>query len=295
MLVFRTPSDGQNQTMKSKINNFKNITKLLKPHCATLIGGSFDPFNSYYFRLLQWASKQSRPLIVIVQPDEVVSLRRGFISPSENHYKRANYIGELNFVDYVIISRRLAHDPWCLKLLKPKFVIFQRDNPIYYKKLFYILSQDFPQVCFKLVPFKRRVNSQSPSTSSFWQRNISKNNRDKIRRRLILLAQKSRAQTGKISAILTLGNKIVAKAYNSDKGEHAEILLLNQGWLKKNLDKYSLYVLIPPCIMCAEAIFRAGIKKVYYLYNYGDKLGINYLKTKGVVIKRYRKKHELHT
>jgi len=38
--------------------------------------------------------------------------------------------------------------------------------------------------------------------------------------------------------------------------------------------------------MCAEVIYRSKIKKIYYLYNYGDRLGIDYLKYKKVLIKK---------
>lgn len=263
---------------------------MLEPYSATLIGGSFNPFNSYYSQLLKWASEQSRLLIVIVHPDEVVSLRRGFIPPNENHYKRARNIAKLDFVDYVVISKKLAHDSWCLKLLRPKVVIFQRDNPVYLQKLFNILSLNFPKIHFQVAPFKRNFNLQSVNPfSNFWKNEPHKQNLDKIEQKLIPLAQKSQSAIGKISAFLTYKNKIIAEACNSPKGEHAEILLLKKIQLKKHFDDYTLYVLIPPCIMCAEAIFRSKIQNVYYLYHYGDKLGIEYLQKKGVVIKRYKK------
>lgn len=279
-----------NNNMKDKINTFKNIAKSLKSHCATLIGGSFDPLNPYYFHLLKWASEQSHPLIVIVHPDEVVSLRRGFISPNENHYERAQNIAGLDFVDYVVISKKLAHDPWCLKLLRPKAVIFQRDNPVYLRRLFNILSSNFPKIHFKIVPFKRNFKLESVKPFLNFRKNeFDKQNLDKIKKKLISVAQKSKSPIGKISALLTHKNKIIADAFNSPKGEHAEILLLKKTQLKRDFDAYTLYVLIPPCIMCAEAIFSSKIKNVYYLYRYGDRLGIEYLKKRGVIIKQYKK------
>jgi len=273
-----------------KVNYFKNISKTLKPYSVTLIGGSFDPFNSYYFRLLKWASEQSRPLIVIIHPDEVVRLRRGFIPPSENHYKRARNIAKLDFVDHVIISKKLAHDSWCLKRLQPKFVIFQPDNPTYLRILFKVLSLNFPKINFKIVPFKRNFNL--PPIKSFFNFRKNKLNTrgsDKIERRLISITQKSKSPIGKISALLTYKNKIIAEACNSSKGDHAEMLLLKKVRLGRNLDDYALYVLIPPCIMCAATIFYFKIKNVYYLYQYGDRLGIEYLKNKGVNIKQHKK------
>ena len=272
-----------------KISHFKNIIKTLKPYSATLIGGSFDPFNQYYFRILKWASEQSRPLIVIVHPDEIVRLRRGFIPPSENHYRRARNIAQLDFVDYVVISKKLAHDPWCLKYLRPKFVIFQSDNSKYLKSLFDLLSSKFPKINFITVPFKRNFQfSVIKPASNFSQNKTANKKLDKIARELILLAKKSKSPIGKISALLVYKDKIIAKTCNSSKGDHAEILLLNKIRPKGDFNNYNLYILIPPCIMCAKAISRSKIKNVYYLYNYGDKLGIEYLKNKGINIKRHK-------
>ncbi len=274
--------------MKNKINTFKNITKLLKPYCVTLIGGSFDPFNSYYFRLLRWASKQSRPLIVIVHPDKIVSLRRGFIPTSENHYKRVKRISRLDFVDYVIISSKVAHDPTLLRLIKPKFVVLQRDNVRYRKKLFKEISRDFPKVQIKVAPFKRRVFFRVSSSVSFFKNKFLKNKKDKISKRLMLLTKQSKAGIGKISAILIRDGKIIAEAVNSEKEEHAEILLLKNIRKKEKFNKYSLYTLISPCIMCAEAITHSNLKNVYYLFNFGDNRGVKYLKRRGVTVKQFR-------
>jgi len=278
--------------MKNKITTFKNIAKSLKPNCATLIGGAFDPFNPYYLKLLRWASKQSRPLIVIVHPDRTVSLRRGFISPFESQNKRASRIATLDFVDYVIISSKVDHDPTILRLVKPKFVIFQRDNPKYHKELFKEISRDFPEVKIKVAPFKREVFFRTSSDVSFFRNKFLKNKKNKISKKLLLLAQKSKAGIGKISAVLVKDGKIVAGAANSEKEEHAEILLLKNMRKREEFDKYSLYILIPPCIMCAEAIARSNLKNVYYLFNFGDKRGVKYLKTKGIFIKRCMEKND---
>jgi len=280
---------GQNKILVKKLNHFKNVAKILKPYSATLIGGSFDPFNSYYFHLLEWASKQSRPLIVIIHPDDVVRLRRGFILPNENHYKRARNVAKLDFVDYVIISKKLAYDPWCLEYLLPKFVIFQPDNPRYLRALFSLLLLNFPKINFKIAPFKRNFNLPSIKFLNLRKNEFNNTRLSKIEKRLISLAQKSRSPIGKISALLTYKNKIIAEECNSSKGDHAEILLLNKIQLKRDFHDYALYTLIPPCIICAQAIFLSGIKNVYYLYHYGDKLGIEYLKKNVINIKRYKR------
>lgn len=275
-----------------KITTFKNVTKSLKPYCATLIGGAFDPFNLYYFKLLRWASKQSRPLIVIINPDRIVSLRRGFVPTSENHYRRAKRIAALDFVDYVIISSKVTHDPTLLKIIKPRFIVLQRDNARYHKKLLKEISRDFPKIQVKIASFKREVYFSAPIDISFFKKNFLKNRKNKIFKKLMLLAQKSRAEMGKISAILVKDSRILVEATNSKKEEHAEIILLkkirNKIKNKKEFSKYSLYTLIPPCIMCAETIARSNIKNVYYLFNFGDRRGIKYLKRMGIRIKQLR-------
>lgn len=175
-------------------------------------------------------------------------------------------------------------------MLRPKVVIFQRDNSVYLWSLFNILSLNFPKIHFKIVSFKRNFNLQPVKPFlNFWKNEQNKQNLNKIGKKLISIAQKSKSPIGKISALLTYKNKIIAEAYNSLRGEHAEILLLKKIKLKKHFNDYTLYTLIPPCIMCAEAIFRSKIKNVYYLYHYGDRLGIEYFKKKGVIIKRYKK------
>jgi tRNA(Arg) A34 adenosine deaminase TadA/glycerol-3-phosphate cytidylyltransferase-like family protein len=271
-----------------KIISFREIIKKIEPSSATLIGSSFDPFNFYYRHILKWASEQSRPLIVIVHSDDTVMARKGFILPNENQFKRAKNVSELEFVDWVIISKRLAHDPWCLRLIRPKFVIFQHDNPKYLRKLFQVLSKRFPKIIFKAVPFKKKVNSSFGKDFLDFSKS-TKYTGNKIAKRLIALSRKSDAPIGKISAILTKNGKIISQKFNSIDGRHAETLILEKTKLSENFNDYILYTLIPPCIMCAEAIVRSKIKRVYYLHNYGDKLGVEYLKNNKVVVKKYRK------
>lgn len=271
--------------MKNKITTFKNIRKSLRPYSATLIGSSFDPFNSYYFRLLRWAAKQSRPLVAIVHPDKIVSLRRGFARPSEDQNKRAKRLAALDFVDYVVISGRVAHDPRCLKMLRPRFVIFQQNSAIYHEKLFKEISRHFKKVYFKVAPLKREVPIRDNSLS--FDAVFLRRSHNAIYERLLELASKSKAKIGKISAVLVEGNKIIDGASNSVREKHAEIIILKRFKPKKDLIEYSLYVLIPPCPMCAEVIIRAGLKKVFYLFDYGDKIGVKLLRARGVKVKRF--------
>ncbi|OGG91408.1 hypothetical protein A3H03_00265 [Candidatus Kuenenbacteria bacterium RIFCSPLOWO2_12_FULL_42_13] len=267
----------------SKIKSFKEIAKLIKSHQATVIGSSFYPFNSYYLHLLKWAAKKSKPLIVIVQTDKVVSLRRGLVVPSENQNQRAKRIASLSFVDYIIISSRVAHNPFCIKLLKPKFIIFQRNNKIYQRATLEDLKRNHPDVQAKIAPFGRNFHQEISNIRPFHL-----GTKNKIILYLILLAKKSNASFGKISAVLTKENKILTGVANSDKEEHAEIILLKKFKPKKNLSDCTLFTLIPPCLVCAKAIVGRNLRGVYYLFKYGDGMGIKYLKFKGVKIKQYR-------
>lgn len=169
-------------------------------------------------------------------------IKRGFVSPTENQFKRAKTISELEFVDWVIISKKLAHDPWCLKLIKPKFVIFQQDNSKYLKKLFSVLSKRFPKTIFKKVPFRREFSSFPGKDSSAKSAQIVKIISNEILKKLVISARKSNAPIGKISAILTKNGKIISEKCNSSKGEHAEMLILKEKVLfKSSSNKYILH------------------------------------------------------
>src|ERR1035437_5771442 len=108
---------SNNMKAVSKIMPLKRLWKILEPKTVSVISGSFDPFNDYYYKLLKWASQQSRPLVVIVHTDKAVSIRRGLSKPTENQMKRAKNIAGLDFVDYVIVSNKGAHDKKILKLI----------------------------------------------------------------------------------------------------------------------------------------------------------------------------------
>lgn len=48
---------------------------------------------------------------------------------------------------------------------------------------------------------------------------------------------------------------------------------------------YSLFVTVSPCINCAKQIVNRGdIRKVYYRYEYRDKMGIFYLLSQGIKV-----------
>lgn len=75
-----------------------------------------------------------------------------------------------------------------------------------------------------------------------------------------------------IGAIIVYKNNTIAQAYNTMKKDcsalsHAEIKCILQATsiLKTPfLDECDLYVTLEPCIMCADAIVKSRIKKVYF-------------------------------
>ncbi len=269
---------------KNKIYTLKEIPSLVKQNSATLISGSFDPFNEYYFRLLKWASKQGRPLIVIVQRDKMVLQRRGFTSPlSATHSTRAQIISSLNFVDYVLIENKTAHDTECIKKIKPKTIAFQNDNITYRKKLGEEIKKTYKKLDIKYAPFRL---SDFLNRQKLYSIN-TKQKQDEISKRLLKNTILSNGLHSKITAVLEdKDGKIIAESKNSASEEHAEILLLEEIRKKKlNLDKCTMHILIPPCLMCAKAIAKSSIKKVSYLFPYGDNAGIKYLKRNGITTK----------
>lgn len=75
-----------------------------------------------------------------------------------------------------------------------------------------------------------------------------------------------------IGAVVTLQNKIIARAYNQvemlkDPTAHAEMLAITQATnylSSKWLRECSLYVTIEPCSMCAGAAVLARVKRVCF-------------------------------
>ncbi len=75
-----------------------------------------------------------------------------------------------------------------------------------------------------------------------------------------------------VGAVLTLGDRVIARAFNrpigsSDPSAHAEIAVLRKAG--KYLGNYrligaTLYVTLEPCLMCAGAIVQARIGRLVY-------------------------------
>ncbi len=271
-----------NRSPSGKIVSFRQLRKAVRPDTATVISGSFDPFNPYYRKLLIWASAESRPLVVIVHTDRAVSIRRGLARPSENQRRRAEHVASQDGVDYVVISSKGAHHPYVLKSIRPKFLFFQKDNKGFLDAITKMISASFPKTRIRISPVRKEVST--PAGTPVFK---SRRTRNPIVRRIMRLAQSSPSKIAKISAVLASNGRIVAEASNSAKGDHAETILLKTR-VDKDLRAHSLYILIPPCPMCAHHIIRSKLKQVYYVFDYGDKLGARCLRDAGIPITKVR-------
>jgi len=266
----------------NKIITFNKLINKVNPYEITLISGSFEPFNEYYFRFIKWASMIGGPLIVIIQKDNMLFKRRGFLPISSTHQTRAEIISSLEFVDFVIIANKTACDNICIKKLSPKNIVFQKDNLVYRKILKKKIRANYPNINVKICPFSKK---------DFDIENIPKISfgKNKIKDKLIKMSSMSKGKDSKISAFLSNEkNIILLEATNNCKEEHAELILLKMANKKNiNLKNCTMYVLIPPCLMCANKLVKTKIKNIYYIFDYGDKKGVKYLKSKGINVKKY--------
>ena len=77
---------------------------------------------------------------------------------------------------------------------------------------------------------------------------------------------------GPFGCVITKENEIIAEGSNkvtlsNDPTAHAEINAIREACVRLNTDRLNgcdIYVTLEPCIMCAAAISRAKIKRLYY-------------------------------
>jgi len=118
-----------------------------------------------------------------------------------------------------------------------------------------------------------------------------------------MLARRSRATRAQVGAVLWHPKlrTIVSLGYNgTPEGEdntmeldgktldtvvHAEVNVLRKVWWWTARQCF-LFVTHAPCKSCAQQIISKGVKKVYYLDNYGDPSGIQLLRQHGVSVVR---------
>jgi len=101
----------------------------------------------------------------------------------------------------------------------------------------------------------------------------------------------------KVGSVIVKDNRVIVNSWNGTiSGEdncceengvtkstvvHAEanaILFAAKNGIK--IDGTKMYVTLSPCIECAKMIVQSGIKEVYYLEEYRDKTGIEFLKSR---------------
>jgi len=77
-----------------------------------------------------------------------------------------------------------------------------------------------------------------------------------------------------IGAVIEIDGRIVASRHNerettNDPTAHAEILAIREACKKlkvKKLENCSIFVTLEPCEMCKNAIYQAGIKKIFFFF-----------------------------
>lgn len=115
----------------NKIIKLKDVPKYIKPYTASIVGGVFDLFHIGHLKYLQECSTYGKPLVVIVQTDKTVNYRKGFNRPIIKQQHRAEIIAALNFVDFVLILDKPSHYDKYIEIIKPKKIIFSKENMKY--------------------------------------------------------------------------------------------------------------------------------------------------------------------
>lgn len=274
-----------------KIVKLSEINKLVLPNKATLVGGIFDLFHVGHLRYLRVVSQVGRPLIVIIQTDKMVSIRKGPTRPIINQEQRAEIISALEFVDFVLILDKPSHCDRYLEIIRPRRLIFFEEGLRHRKRRALEVKKKFPEIKIVFIG-KKEVGNKVMSTTRIAKKILKKPTFDKIKnpivKELYNLAALSQARVGKISAIIVQNGKIVQKSKNTKDELHAEAIAIKLARNKVDLTKCELYILIPPCIVCSELILKTGIKKVYYLHPYGNDDGLRLLRKKGILVKKIK-------
>ncbi len=273
----------------NKLTRLSEIRKIIRPHCATLVGGVFDLFHIGHLRYLRECSDHGRPLVVIVQSDKTTRCRKGFNRPIISQRRRAEIIASLEFVDHVLILDKPSHYSKYLAAIRPKTFVFSKENMRYRKYRKMLIQKEFLRVNVVFIPKRVRGASTSHIIQKIHAQRDYDKIKDKIVKKLYLLADKNPSRIGKISAILTLNGKIVAESSNNDKKEtHAETMVIDLARRGKiPLESVKLVVLIPPCIMCANVILKTPIRQIFYLHPYGNDDGVTLLRKHGIHVQKY--------
>lgn len=273
-----------------KIVTLSKLKKTLKPYTATLVGDVFDLFNIEHLRYLRECGKIGRPLVVIVQADKTARIRLGFNRPIMNERQRAEVIAALEFVDFVLILGKPSDYEKYLEIIKPRNYVYPKGIMKHRRYTARLITEKFPNIKISFLENNLHRYSIDFLTKRILARRDYSKIKNPIMRRLYFVADNSKAAIGKISALITSNEKIVAESDNIEsKNMHAEHIVIKKAKSQGvDLERAKLYVLIPPCKLCAQEILKNKITQIYYLHPYGNDDGIKFLRKHGIKVKKMK-------
>lgn len=125
----------------NKIINYSELPKLIdrvkSQGTLTLVGGCFDILHPGHIKFLTKAKDQGDILLVMLESDESVKAQKGASRPINSQNARAENLGLLSQVDYVLLLPRLKTDQEYYELVKkvqPDIIAVTASDPAYEKK-----------------------------------------------------------------------------------------------------------------------------------------------------------------
>ena len=118
-------------------NKISSVVHLFKNKKTVLVGGCFDIFHYGHFRFLSQGKKEGDFLIVALESDEFVQIRKKHL-PVHNQQQRAEILSALIFVDLVVLLPYFSTDRdyfYLVKKIRPKIIaVTEGDSQIENKK-----------------------------------------------------------------------------------------------------------------------------------------------------------------
>ncbi len=103
----------------SQILDFKSFVSLLDSlGDVTLTSGCFDPIHSGHIEFLKWAASREGKLAVILESDSHVAEKHPVFSSVQ---ERAQILGALNYVDFVIYQESNQSVAQAIAIIKPRY------------------------------------------------------------------------------------------------------------------------------------------------------------------------------
>lgn len=123
----------------SKIISLKQLDVIKRKNKkVVLCGGCFDIFHVGHLRFLENAKKNGDILVVTLEPDGKVRMLKGKNRPINSQAERAEMLGALEIVDFVINLPDLKTDKEysdLINTLKPDVIAVTEGDPIINKKI----------------------------------------------------------------------------------------------------------------------------------------------------------------